>query len=208
MNAKSQRKLDRAMLERALELARVSVRRGSSPIGCVIVDGSGQIISEGRNKSGEPWPKTPYRIGDSSFAHAEMDAFYRIKRLEAPEDCTLYSSLEPCLMCGGAIGMVQVGRAVWACNDPWGGSGRLIKWDQHPAYTQTKVLACPFSDLEREAAELFAPEAKKVYPAEGWAAWRAHYPEICAACEDALEDTDALREVQASVKRAVRHHNR
>lgn len=206
MNAKSQRKLDRAMLERALELARVSVRRGSSPIGCVIVDGSGQIISEGRNKSGEPWPKTPYRIGNSSFAHAEMDAFYRIKRLEVPEECTLYSSLEPCLMCGGAIGMVQVGRAVWACNDPWGGSGRLIKWNEHPAYTQTKVLACPFPDLEREAAALFAPEAKKVYPAEGWAAWRAHYPEICAACEDAPEDTDALREVQASVKRAVRQH--
>ena len=107
--------LHRAMLERALELARYSVSRGSSPIGCVIVDGSGTIISEGRNKSSEPWPKSPQRIGNSGFAHAEMDAFYRVARLEHPEECTVYSSLEPCLMCGGAMGMVGVGRAVWAC---------------------------------------------------------------------------------------------
>ncbi len=192
------------MLERALELARQSVQRGSSPIGCVIVDGHGTIISEGRNKSGEPWPKTPQRVGNSSFAHAEMDAFYRVKRLETPEHCTLYSSLEPCLMCGGAIGMVQIGRVVWACDDPWGGAGRMIAWNQHPAYERTKVLACPFPDLEREAAELFAPEAKKVYPREGWAAWRERYPEICAACEDAPEDTGALRAVQARVERAPR----
>ena len=191
------------MLERSLELARQSLRRGSSPIGCVIVDGHGKIVSEGRNKCAEPWPKTPQRIGNSGLAHAEMDAFYRV-RLETPEDCTVYSSLEPCLMCGGAIGMLQVGRVVWACDDPWGGAGRIIAWNEHPAYKRTKVLACPFLDLEREAAELFAPEAKKVYPPEGWVAWRERYPEICAASEDAPEETSAMRAVQSRVERAPR----
>ena len=199
-------KLDRAMLERALNLARQSVQRGSSPIGCVIVDGHGKIISEGRNKSGEPWPKTPQRVGNSSFAHAEMDAFYRVKRFETPDECTVYSSLEPCLMCGGAISMVGVGRVVWACDDAWGGAGRLIRWNEHPAYKHTSLMACPFPDLEREAAQLFAPEAKKVYPSEGWAAWRERYPEICAAAESALKETAALRERQRRIPLAARHH--
>jgi tRNA(adenine34) deaminase len=208
MNAKQQHERDRQMLERALELARFSVSRGSSPIGCVIVNGSGTIISEGRNKSGESWPKTPQRIGNSSFAHAEMDAFYRVARLENPEECTVYSSLEPCLMCGGAMGMVRIGRAVWACDDPWGGSGRLIAWNKHPAFVEMKVLSSPFPDLEREAAELFAPEAKKVYPEEGWAAWKAHYPEICERAEAIPEEHDALRDTQSQIQRAARKHDR
>jgi tRNA(adenine34) deaminase len=206
VNKKASEKLDRAMLERALELARQSVQRGSSPIGCVIVDGRGQIISEGRNKSAEPWPKTPQRVGNSSFAHAEMDAFYRVKRFEHPEECTVYSSLEPCLMCGGAMGMVQIGRVVWACDDAWGGAGRLIAWNKHPAYKNTEVLASPFPDLEREAAALFAPEAKKVYPGEGWLAWHKRYPEICTANDHAPEQSKALRKVQSQVRRAPRHH--
>lgn len=168
---------DRAFLERTLELARESIEMGSSPIGCVIVDKNGQIIAEGRNRAHEPWPDRPHEIADSSFAHAEMVAFYRLGRIEHPEECTLYSSLEPCLMCGGAIGMVQLARVVWACDDPWGGSGRLIKWDAHPAYEQTKVSSSPFEDLEQEAAKLFAPEAKKAYPDEGWEAWQKRYPE-------------------------------
>ncbi len=203
---KLQQQLDRAMLERALELARYSVSRGSSPIGCVIMDGTGTIIGEGRNKSGEPWPKTPQRIGNSGFAHAEMDAFYRVARLEHPEDCTVYSSLEPCLMCGGAMGMVGVGRAVWACDDPWGGSGRLIAWNKHPAYVDMQVLASPFKDLEREAATLFAPEAHRVYPEQGWAAWQRHYPDICAAFGEKIATKQTLREVQKTVRRAPRKH--
>ena len=207
MIKKAQRTFDRAMLERALELARYSVSRGSSPIGCVIVDGAGTIISEGRNKSGEPWPKTAQRIGNSSLAHAEMDAFYRVARLEHPEDYTVYSSLEPCLMCGGAMGMVQIGRAVWACDDPWGGSGRLIAWNQHPAFTQMKVLASPFNDLEREAATLFAPEAQRVYPQKGWEAWQQRYPEICALFGEKIADKNQLRDMQKTVRRAPRQHD-
>lgn len=207
MKLTAQQTLDRAMLERCLELARYSLSRGSSPIGCVIVDGAGTIISEGRNKSGEPWPKTAQRIGNSGFAHAEMDAFYRVARLENPEDCTVYSSLEPCLMCGGAMGMIQIGRAVWACDDPWGGSGRLIAWNKHPAFVDMKVLASPFNDLEREAAMLFAPEARRVYREQGWAAWRARYPKICAEFEQAIASQDELRETQKTVNRAPRRHD-
>ena len=208
MKPTAQQTLDRAMLERSLELARYSLSRGSSPIGCVIVDATGTIISEGRNKSSEPWPKTAQRIGNSGFAHAEMDAFYRVARLENPEDCTVYSSLEPCLMCGGAMGMIRIGRAVWACDDPWGGSGRLIAWNKHPAFVDMNISASPFADLEREAAMLFAPEARRVYHEKGWAAWQVRYPEICAEFEQTISSQDELREVQKTVQRAPRKQSR
>lgn len=169
-------------------LAREGLEAGSSPIGCVIVDGAGQVVSEGRNHSGEPWPSEPHRVADSSFAHAEMDAFFRVGRLENASECTLYSSLEPCLMCGGAAGMIGMKRVVWACDDPWGGSGRLIRWNEHPAYEKIEVSACPFPDLEHEAAELFAVEAHRVYPPEGWERWRERYPDICARAEQFLAE--------------------
>ncbi len=192
------------MLERTLELARESLKRGSSPIGCVIVDGSGNVVSEGRNRSGEVWPRTPHEVAGSGLAHAEMVAFYRMtkKAAEDVESYTLYTSLEPCLMCGGAIGMLGLKRVIWGCDDPWGGSGRLIAWNKHPAYVKTKHRAHPESDLELEAARLFAPEAKRVYPQKGWRLWTEHYPEVCAEIPAGLDDKPKLRAHQRRVARA------
>ena len=179
---------DRYFLECTLELCRVSVANGSSPVGCVIVNSEGKILAEGRNRVMEPWPEESHQIADASFAHAEMVAFFRLGQIEDPENTILYSSLEPCIMCGGAVGMVALSRAVWACDDPWGGSGRMIKWNEHPAYEDTRVTACPFPDLETQAAEIFAPEAKKAYPEEGWKLWQGRYPE---ACQNVPENANA-----------------
>ncbi|MBC7646962.1 MAG: nucleoside deaminase [Pseudopedobacter sp.] len=170
---------DRYFLECTLELCRISVAKGSSPVGCVIVNKDGKILAEGRNRVMEKWPAEPHEVADASFAHAEMVAFFRLGQIEDPENTTLYSSLEPCIMCGGAIGMVALGRAVWAADDPWGGSGRMIKWNEHPAYKATSVSQCSFPDLEAQAAAMFAPEAHKAYPDEGWKMWQERYPEAC-----------------------------
>ena len=107
-------------------------------------------------------------------------------------------------MCGGAMGMIRIGRAVWACDDPWGGSGRLIAWNKHPAFVDMTVSSSPFADLEREAATLFAPEARRVYREKGWPAWQRRYPEICAEFEQAIATQTELREVQKTVTRAPR----
>lgn len=190
MSTDARTQTDRRFLERTLALAQEGLTAGSSPIGCVIVDAEGQVVSEGRNHSGEPWPSLPHRVADSSFAHAEMDAFFRLENVHMGDAAgwTLYSSLEPCLMCGGAVGMVGMGRVVWACDDPWGGSGRLIAWNEHPAYEKIEVGACPFPDLETESAELFAVEAMRVYPPEGWERWKGRYPEVCARVETFLAE--------------------
>ncbi|WP_424950012.1 nucleoside deaminase [Deinococcus sp.] len=173
---------DRHFLQHALRLAREAQELGSSPVGAVLVSQNGEVIAEGQNRTGEPFG--PERVGGASLAHAEMDAFFRAGKLEAPETMTMYTSLEPCLMCGGGSALLAVGRLVWATDDAWGGSGRMIAWDQHPAMKETQVTATPFADLEHDGALLFAPEAKRAFPEEGWAMWRERYPAETAGLED------------------------
>jgi tRNA(adenine34) deaminase len=173
---------DRRFLEHALRLAREAQESGSSPVGAVLVDASGRVLAEGQNRTGEQFG--PERVGGSGLAHAEMDAFFRMGKLKDPDTLTLYTSLEPCLMCGGGSALLGIGRVVWATDDAWGGSGRLIAWDQHPAMKDTRVTPTPFADIERAGAELFAPEAKKAFPDEGWAMWRERYPAETAGVEE------------------------
>ena len=166
--------LHRPHLEEALRLAREAQEAGSAPVGAVLVDAAGQVLARGRNRVGEA--QTPEHIGAASVAHAEMDLFFQVGKVRNAAELTLYTSLEPCLMCGGASALLGVGRVVWATSDPWGGSGRLIAWSDHPAMQETDVVRCPLPDLEREGALLFAPEAKRAFPEEGWALWRERYP--------------------------------
>ena len=168
---------ERGFLEETLRLARLSVEKGSSPVGAVMVNAAGEIIGRGRNRVGEPFDAEQQRPGNASLAHAEMDLYYQLARLEEPGSLTLYTSLEPCLMCGGASALLGVGRVVWVTDDPWGGSGRLIRWDDHPAMQHTEVRPHPFPDLETQGAQLFAPEAKRAFPEEGWKLWQQRYPE-------------------------------
>lgn len=171
----------RAYLQEALALAREAQAAGSSPVGAVLVGAGGEIIGRGRNRVGEA--QTPEHVGAASVAHAEMDLFFAAGKLRDAGTLTLYTSLEPCLMCGGASALLGVGRVVWATDDPWGGSGRLIKWSDHPAMQETQVVRCPDPDLEAEGARLFAPEAKRAFPDEGWALWQERYPAETAEVE-------------------------
>ena len=129
----------------------------------------------GRNRVNEA--QSAGHVGDASVSHAEMDVFFQAGKLEDPGSLTLYTSLEPCLMCGGAAALLEVGRLVWATDDAWGGSGRLIAWSEHPAMQATEVIACPDAELERQGAALFAPEAQRAFPDEGWARWQKRYPD-------------------------------
>ena len=164
----------RPHLEEALRLAREAQEAGSAPVGAVLVDAGGRVVARGRNRVGEA--QTPEHVGAASVAHAEMDLFFQVGKVRNASELTLYTSLEPCLMCGGASALLGVGRVVWATSDPWGGSGRLIAWSHHPAMEETDVVPCPLPDLEREGALLFAPEARRAFPDEGWALWRERYP--------------------------------
>jgi len=107
---------DEAHMARALALAAAAGEAGEAPIGCVIVDGAGEMIAEGAN--------API-ASDDPTAHAEIVALraaaaaignYRLK-----PGLTMYVTLEPCAMCAGAISHARVARLVYGASDAKGG---------------------------------------------------------------------------------------
>ncbi len=102
-------------MQKALELAACAADAGEVPVGAVIVC-ENQIIAEAYNER-ETRP--------SALAHAEILALERATahlgrwRLSG---CTLYVTLEPCLMCAGAIIQARVDRVVYGAKDPKAGA--------------------------------------------------------------------------------------
>ncbi len=107
---------DQAHMARALELAVAAAAAGEAPIGCVIVDESGQTVAEGAN--------APIASHDPT-AHAEIAALRtaaaRLKNYRLKPNLTLYVTLEPCAMCAGAISQARIARLVYGASDPKGG---------------------------------------------------------------------------------------
>jgi tRNA(adenine34) deaminase len=122
---------DITYLSRAIQLAREAEHRGNLPIGAVIcLDGS--IVAEGMNSIWQP------ELGLTR--HAEMEALRTVPAhlWSRPREMTLYTTLEPCLMCAGAILLHQVGRLVFGALDPYGGVGAAAQnW---PPYFREQFL--------------------------------------------------------------------
>jgi tRNA(adenine34) deaminase len=95
----------------ALALAREAEAAGEVPVGAVIVR-DGTVIGEGRNRM----------IGaHDPSAHAEIDALRDAGRREGNyrlPGSTLYVTLEPCVMCAGAMVHARIARVVYAATDP------------------------------------------------------------------------------------------
>ncbi len=103
-------------MRRALELAAEAQAEGEVPVGALLVDSSGELIAEGHNR--------PIGQHDAT-AHAEIDCLRRAgKALENYRfpGSTLYVTLEPCVMCAGAIIHARVGRVVYGAYDPKAGA--------------------------------------------------------------------------------------
>ncbi len=101
-------------MEKALKLARKAAERGEVPVGALIVCND-KLISKASNRR-EEW-HTP-------LGHAEIIALQRASQtLKAWRllNCTLYVTLEPCVMCAGALVQARVSRVVYGATDPKGG---------------------------------------------------------------------------------------
>jgi tRNA(adenine34) deaminase len=110
LDSPSATEVDEKWMRAALLLAEEAEAAGEVPVGCVLVSG-GEVIGQGRN--------SPIELLDPT-AHAEMMALrqgalalgnYRL------EDATLYCTLEPCVMCAGALVAARVGRLVFGARD-------------------------------------------------------------------------------------------
>lgn len=107
---------DEAYMRKALNWAEKARERGEVPVGALLVDSSGEILSYGYNLR-ETW-QTP-------LAHAEIIALQKAaKKLGRWRllETTLYVTLEPCVMCAGALVQARVGRIVYGATDPKAGA--------------------------------------------------------------------------------------
>ena len=107
--------LDEKFMRRALELAREAEAKGEVPVGAVVVLDD-EIIGEGYN--------CPIGMHDPT-AHAEIvalrDAARHVENYRLV-DASLYVTLEPCIMCIGAITHARIKRLIYGANDPRAGA--------------------------------------------------------------------------------------
>jgi tRNA(adenine34) deaminase len=119
----------RKHLSMALEEALSAKEDGAQPVGAIIADDGGELLSRGRNR---------VLVSGDITAHAEIDALRQagFGLLKGPPvaDLTLFVTAEPCFMCLGGIMMSPISHVVWALNSPVGspfdivtGSGYLPK---------------------------------------------------------------------------------
>jgi len=110
----------------SLEEAWIACCQGSVPVGAVVVDAAGKIISRGRNRIHELEVPSGRAYG-SQLAHAELNAPLALDRdLADVHSCAIYISLEPCPLCLGAIYMSGVRTIFYAAEDAYAGSANLL----------------------------------------------------------------------------------
>lgn len=117
--------VDEKYMTLALHEAQKALQEGEVPIGCVIV-AEGQVVGRGHNMTEALCDVT---------AHAEIQAITAAAQTLGGKyltDCTLYVTVEPCVMCAGAIGWAQVKRVVYGCADEKRGYTQFAPQTLHP----------------------------------------------------------------------------
>ena len=125
MTTEEQRKIDEQFMRKAIVEAQESERVGEIPIGAIVVC-KGRIISRAHNLTETLCDVT---------AHAEMQAITSAANTLGGKyltDCTLYVTVEPCVMCAGAIGWAQIPRIVFGAHDDKRGFQRYAPKAMHP----------------------------------------------------------------------------
>ena len=148
MEQQTQQQRDENYMRRALNEALLALEKGEVPIGAVIVASSGAIVGRGHN--------LVENLCDAT-AHAELQAITAATSTLGGKylnDCTLYVTVEPCIMCAGAIGWSQLGRVVYGADDPKRGYTTVQGAILHPkTVVERGVLR---EDCERLMKDFFA----------------------------------------------------
>lgn len=130
----------------ALKEAQKAYLEDEVPVGCVIVKDD-KIIARGHNKKEK---------NNNALLHAEIVTLNKAQKKLNDwhlNDCTMYVTLEPCLMCTGAIIQTRIKKVVYGCLDPKGGAiESVIKIDEiknlnHSFESISKVLEKDCSNI-------------------------------------------------------------
>ena len=134
---------DEYFMQKALEEAKTAFEEGEIPVGCVIVCND-KIIARGHNMT---------ELLKDSTSHAEIlaitsaEEFLQSKYLK---DCTLYVTVEPCVMCAGAIYWTQISRIVYGARDEKRGASNYGNLYHPSAKVQGGILQEECSKLMKD----------------------------------------------------------
>lgn len=141
---------DEFYMHRAMDQAHLAFTAGEVPVGAVVVDAQGEIIGAGHN--------APLASCDPS-GHAEVralrEAGQRLRNYRL-EGCTLFVTLEPCMMCAGTMVHARIARLVYGAAEPRTGmvesKANLLAqpWFNHHIAVTGGVLAAPAKRLLKQ----------------------------------------------------------
>ncbi len=138
---------DEYFMQQALREAEKAYLAGEVPIGAVVVSADGRIIARSHNQT---------ELLNDVTAHAEMLAITSAATFLGGKyltDCTLYVTLEPCLMCAGALAWSQISRVVYGASDPKRGFSKQPNSDKifHPkTVVESGLLAEECGEIVRK----------------------------------------------------------
>lgn len=142
---------DEKYMRLAIEEAERALAKREVPIGAIVVAGD-RVIGRGHN--------LVETLADAT-AHAEMQAITAAASTlggKYLQQCTLYVTVEPCVMCAGAIAWSQVGRVVYGASDAKRGYSTISERILHP---KTEVVAGVLAERSEELMQQFFADLRK-----------------------------------------------
>ena len=136
-------------MQLALDEAHIAAEAGEVPIGAVIVAPDGTVIARAHNLT--------ETLADVT-AHAEMQAITAAANYLGAKyltGCTLYVTVEPCIMCAGALGWSQIGRIVYGAPDTKRGFFSFYNTEKSPLHPKTEITGGVLEDESRELMQSF-----------------------------------------------------
>ncbi len=141
------------------------LRRDAAPIGAVVTDGAGAIVSRGGNA-----------ISTHRLSHAEMEAFAGVPATLDRRAARLFVTVEPCPMCAGALRMMQLGNVHFAARDPAAGATRLLQDDGFMREIPCAVHAPRIPALEQVVVALVTEHRMRTGHTRWQPTWEAYQP--------------------------------
>lgn len=160
-----------AWMERTFDLAEEALKSGEVPVGCLLVH-DGKEIAVGRNEVNET---------KNATRHAEIVAIDKVlkhchdNKLDSKSvfrKCVLYVTVEPCIMCTGALRQMEIPLVIYGCaNDRFGGCGSILSVHSDELPTLGPLLQSTSGIMAERAIHLLknfyrgenpnAPESKR-----------------------------------------------
>ena len=146
----------------ALDLARRAAGQKEVPVGAVAVwEGGAGLLKSAKTPVGEILGRGSNRREQSQnpLGHAELEAISQAAKRQGSwrlEGCALYVTLEPCLMCMGAILQSRISHLIYSCSDPKGGFQSLYRLRESPFWppSYSRKLKITEGIMAKESAAL------------------------------------------------------